>query len=192
MLDIAPNLYVMKSNLVLVLITVAFLGCSKQQPPASAYAGQDSRAVKSLSDEEIRDLLEGAGMGYAKVAELNGFPGPKHVLELADELVLTPQQKAETAALFDRMNARARELGAQLVDTEKSLDAIFAGGDVDSAAARRTMSLAADIEAQIRWTHVSAHLSQTEILTHQQRQSYVELRGYRSEHQHRGDHQHGT
>ena len=112
----------------LALVTIAFLGCSKQQPAKSPYSGQESRAVKSLSDSEIRGLLDGAGLGYAKVAELNGFPGPKHVLELADDLALTAQQKAETRALFDSMNARARELGARLVDAETSLDAIFAGG----------------------------------------------------------------
>ena len=127
------------------LAPFAISGCQKATEPASPYAGQESRAVKSLSDEEVKTLLTGQGMGYAKVAELNGFPGPKHVLELANELALTPEQTAETEELFANMNASARVLGSQLVEAEKSLDEIFSGHAVDSAAARKAMSLSAEL-----------------------------------------------
>ena len=42
--------------------------------------------VNALSPDEVQQYLAGAGMGYAKAAELNHFPGPMHVLELADKL----------------------------------------------------------------------------------------------------------
>jgi len=67
----------------------------------SPYAGQHARQLKALSDDEVRQLLEGAGMGYARAAELNGYPGPMHVLELADKLGLSAQQREETRRLMD-------------------------------------------------------------------------------------------
>ena len=48
----------------------------------SPYAGQEVRRIKSLSAERVADLLAGRGAGYAKAAELNGVPGPVHVLEV--------------------------------------------------------------------------------------------------------------
>jgi len=41
----------------------------------------------ALSVEQIEQYRAGAGMGYAKAAELNRYPGPMHVLELADGAV---------------------------------------------------------------------------------------------------------
>ena len=41
-------------------------------------------------------------MGLAKAAELNHYPGPAHVLTLATELALTPDQKARTDAYEGR------------------------------------------------------------------------------------------
>src|SRR5262245_58316557 len=73
------------------------------QAPSAPYAGQQNREIKALSPEEIRDLAEGRGMGLAKAAELNGYPGPSHVLELAAPLRLTAEQRAATQALFQRM-----------------------------------------------------------------------------------------
>src|SRR5438876_506210 len=67
---------------------------------ARPYAGQQSREIKALSPEEIGQYLSGAGMGYAKPAELNGYPGPMHVLENADGLALTPEQRKQTTALM--------------------------------------------------------------------------------------------
>src|SRR5262245_17037372 len=79
------------------------------QHPQSAqpYAGQQTREVASLSAKELDDLLAGRGAGLAKAAELNGHPGPAHVLEFADELRLTPEQRALVQAAFERMQARA-------------------------------------------------------------------------------------
>ena len=59
--------------------------------------------------------LSGKGMGLAKAAELNGYPGPAHVLELAAQLDLTPEQKTKTEVLFKKMQARAIPLGKELV-----------------------------------------------------------------------------
>jgi hypothetical protein len=59
------------------LITVLMVSAlALAQQSHSPYAGQEKRAVKTLSpDEEIQALLNGRGMGLAKVAELNHYPG---------------------------------------------------------------------------------------------------------------------
>jgi len=47
------------------------------------YAGQQAREIKALTVAEIQAYLSGAGSGYAKAAELNHYPGPKHAIENA-------------------------------------------------------------------------------------------------------------
>jgi hypothetical protein len=49
---------------------------------AGPYAGMQARPIKALSAEQIADLKAGRGMSLALAAELNGYPGPRHVLEL--------------------------------------------------------------------------------------------------------------
>jgi hypothetical protein len=65
------------------------------------YAGQQTRTIKALSDDDIATLRKGEGMGMAKAAELNGYPGPKHVLDLAQQLRLTDAQRDNVQAIFE-------------------------------------------------------------------------------------------
>ena len=92
----------------------------------SLYAGQTTRAGKALSDQRIADYLAGKGMGYATAAELTGYPGPAHVLELATDLRLTPEQQVRPHQVFQSMQADATSVGRALVDRERELDASFA------------------------------------------------------------------
>jgi hypothetical protein len=66
----------------------------------------------------------------ARPAELNGYPGPMHVLDLRDRLGLTPEQEAAVRSSFARMEVAAKPLGAELVERERALDRAFAGGAV--------------------------------------------------------------
>lgn len=59
------------------------------------YAGQQVRAIKALSDDNIAALRKGEGMRMAKAAELNGYPGPAHVLQFAAQLGLTEAQQRD-------------------------------------------------------------------------------------------------
>src|SRR5215472_3183899 len=92
------------------------------------YAGQQGRAIKALSDDDIASLRKGEGMGMAKAAELNGYPGPAHVLALAVQLGLTDAERRDVQAIFDRMSDAAKPLGAELIEREHSLDQLFAKG----------------------------------------------------------------
>src|SRR5918999_4868718 len=108
------------------MLVLAAGGAHAQQ----GYSGQESRDVKALSAEEIDQYRAGAGMGYAKAAELNHFPGPMHVLELANELRLSDEQRAATRRLMDEHKREARAIGAKLVEAERRLDALFRRGKV--------------------------------------------------------------
>src|SRR6516225_6779442 len=81
----------------------------------SPYAGMQTRTIKALSDQQIADLKAGRGMGLAMAAELNGYPGPIHVLELSEQLALSADQKARVEALFKSMKMEAVPLGAKLL-----------------------------------------------------------------------------
>jgi hypothetical protein len=143
------------------------------------YAGQSTRAIKSLSQEEASALLAGQGSGFAKAAELNGYPGPAHVLELASQLGLDPTQLAATQALMSEHRRRARKLGADLVAAEAELDALFADRQARAASVDDATQRIASLQAGLRAEHLKTHLLETALLTPAQIDRYAFLRGYR-------------
>ena len=158
---------------VLTLLSGA-AGAQSQSP----YVGQQFREIKALSPQEISDYLSGKGMGLAKAAELNGYPGPAHVLELATQLHLTADQKVKTEALFKRMQGRAIALGKELVEEERVLNHIFASHSVTPEALGGSLARIAKLQAQVRQVHLEAHLQQTALLSREQVSQYNRLRGY--------------
>lgn len=156
----------------------------------SPYAGEESRPIKALSPQQIDDYLQGRGLGYAKAAELNHYPGPRHVLELADELELTPQQISRSTAIFESMQAQAAALGRQFVAQEQALDRAFADGAIDPESLRTRVAELGALEAQIRYAHLAAHLEQKPVLSEHQLRLYDQLRGYGPGQRHQHDHVH--
>ncbi|TAM43482.1 MAG: hypothetical protein EPN55_13560 [Gammaproteobacteria bacterium] len=162
-----------------VLLVVAVNNAVSAAPPAS-YAGQEQREIKALSPEEVKDYLAGKGMGLAKAAELNRYPGPAHVLELAGPLRLSADQKRRTEAVFNAMQVEARRQGAMLVEKERALDRQFAAGAITAEELRSSLAQIAGVQAEIRRIHLQAHLEQKKILTPEQVVRYSALRGYAS------------
>ena len=165
------------AGFVFLLAPLAF-AASAATPTATPYAGQETRSIKSLSDDEISALLAGQGMGLAKAAELNGYPGPAHVLELASELRLTSEQRAATEALFVSMQSKAAKLGAALVDEERRLDQLFRERTVTGDSLAGELSKIGALQAEVRGVHLEAHLAELRILTPEQAAKYASLRGY--------------
>jgi Spy/CpxP family protein refolding chaperone len=167
----------MKSILIHLAVLAAFFA-SAASAQHSTYAGQEKRAIKALSDDEIRQYRSGAGMGYAQAAELNAFPGPMHVLELADKLTLSPEQRAATRRLMDEHKAEARAIGAKLVEAEAALDRLFVSGRVDEAVLAGQVRRVAAVQGEYRLSHLATHRRMQALLTAEQIRRYGELRGY--------------
>ena len=164
------------------LITAALLAtiaaAHAAEPAPSPYAGQEARTIKALSAEDIEALRTGQGMGYAKAAELNGYPGPAHVLALAEQLQLTPQQLSKTRDIEASMRTKAKTIGAELIDAEAQLDNLFAAKHIDARALNASLQHIAELQSQLRRAHLQAHLEQTSLLSAAQTARYIELRGY--------------
>ena len=146
--------------------------------PMAPYVGQQTRTIKALSDEDVAALLKGEGMGFAKPAELNGYPGPKHVLDLAVQLKLTADQRQQVQAIFDRMSAAAKPLGAALVERERLLDQLFAKGDITPDRVAAETAGIGKLQGRLRSVHVAAHLETRALLNPDQIALYEHLRGY--------------
>jgi Spy/CpxP family protein refolding chaperone len=144
----------------------------------SPYAGGEGSEVKSLTDDEIRAYRDGTGMGLAKPAELNHYPGPRHVLDLAGELGLSEDQTERLKKVFQRMHERAVEVGGRILEKEKALDRAFASGKIDDSALRNLTAQIASLQADLRAAHLAAHLETKRILTPRQVGRYDEIRGY--------------
>ena len=142
------------------------------------YADLSSRSIKALSKEEIDGLLAGTGMGMALAAELNGYPGPRHVLELAAKLGLTELQRERTEHAFKEMEAKARPLGEAVIMAERELDNLFASGTATHDLVFAGTAKVSKLQGELRATHLSYHLRMVEILTSKQIEEYNRLRGY--------------
>jgi Spy/CpxP family protein refolding chaperone len=174
----------MKSALIVLLLAFALSESSRAEHP-QPYAGMESRMIKALSDQQIADLKSGRGMGLALAAELNGYPGPKHVLELADQLGLTVPQRKTVQQWFDAMKAETIPLGEQLLVKEADLDRQFAARTVTPASLKIATSAIGEVQSKLREAHLRYHLATAALLTPEQMQRYGELRGYSKD---AGDH----
>ena len=145
---------------------------------ASPYVAQLDSPVRGLSAQEVDDLRAGRGMGFARMAELNNYPGPRHVLDLQEELKLSAEQQASIEAIFSAMHTEAQALGEQILTREEQLGAAFVGGAVDEATLQQHVMTLAELYGQLRVAHLRAHLQVTPLLTPEQITAYNELRGY--------------
>lgn len=157
------------------------------QEQRSPYAGEERREIKALSPGQVDQLLDGAGMGLARAAELNGVPGPRHVLDMADQLELTDAQRAEIERIEDRMHEAAVRLGREILELEEALDRLFAVGPADPSEVERLADpseverLAGRIGQRsglLRAVHLLAHLETAVVLRPAQIRRYGVLRGY--------------
>lgn len=146
----------------------------------SNYRGEETRAIKSLSMNDIEELQRGAGWGLAKAAELNGVPGPLHLLELKSEIDLTAIQINKLTEIFDQMRAKAIESGKELVEQERQLDELFRSELPSQAQLNEQLSIIGQLRTKLRSIHLSAHLKTPAILTKHQIKQYNELRGYKN------------
>jgi len=169
-------------GLLAVVAILAFGGASAAvAQEMSQYAGQEKREIKSLSADDIEQLKAGKGWGLAKAAELNGYPGPSHLLEMKDKIGLSGTQLKQVQGIFEEMRSAAVPLGNRLIELERELDKEFSGGTVDRAKLEGLLSEIGKVQGELRFVHLSAHLKTPLILTKEQIRTYNSLRGYGSD-----------
>lgn len=144
----------------------------------SPYVAMIDRPIRALSAEQQADLLAGRGMTLALAAELNGWPGPLHVLELADQLTLTDEQRHRTERLAAAMGVEAKTIGARIVEEERILDDLFRERRITPAELDARTAMIGTLQGELRRTHLRAHIEQAALLTQTQIDAYDRLRGY--------------
>ncbi len=170
-------------TLSLALVIVAIPALSPAQghsDHASPYAGFETRTIKGLSETDIEELRRGGGWGLALAAELNGAPGPAHLLELRDEIPLLADQVAAIQAIFAEMQDEAIEAGSRLIEAEAAIETAFGAGEFDDSRLRSLIAEAEATRAELRFIHLSRHLSTPPLLSADQIARYNTLRGYGS------------
>lgn len=173
------------------LMALLLSGCVQPEGGGSSpYVELLDAEVRGLSDQEIQDLRTGAGMGLALPAELNGWPGPLHVLEHADELVLSENQYNQIKRLRQQMLDEAVPLGEQIVAAHAALEEAFRTKQIDEDALRDHVAAIESLQTELRYVHLKTHLKTYPVLTEHQRALYDELRGYSDGHVHDPSHDH--
>lgn len=165
----------------ILLITVAAApGLHAQMSHAhhSAYADETRTGITSLSADEITQLENGEGMGFARAAELNSYPGPRHVLDAAEELGLSASQREQTQRIFDEMKSEAVRIGGEIIEKERHLSRRFEHRHIDEPQLRGLVTEIGLLRAELRVAHLRAHLEMATLLSAEQIERYDALRGY--------------
>lgn len=132
--------------------------------------------VRTLSAQEVKVLRSGGGDEMVLAAELNGYPSPARVLEMGEELGLTPDQRFELARLNAITQGKARAMGDRIVVAEKNFDVFMAAAEQPIDLIRAHLDNIAGLHAALRGIRIASHMEAFDILTEPQRRQYAELR----------------
>jgi Spy/CpxP family protein refolding chaperone len=125
-------------------------------------------------------LRNGEGMGMAMYADMNGYPGPKHILDLKDKLGLTKdqQKKVEDAVKLVKISATTK--GDEIIVAEQELFSLFKSGKVNEKTLRLKLENIGKLRGELRYIHLQAHVRMKQILSAGQIQQYYESRSSES------------
>jgi len=166
-----------KTWMIAIMVAMVGLGATVAQE-RSPYVGLETRELKALSPEDVGALERGEGWGLALSAELNGVPGPAHLLELAEEIPLDAEQLAAVRELYEEMRAEAIAEGGMFLELEAEIEARFRAGDMPREVLVDLLMQSAESRGRLRAIHLSRHLDTLALLTPEQIARYAELRGY--------------
>lgn len=161
----------------LLLMTSSALAQDRLNSP---YRQQAATGLRGLNEKEIADLKAGNGMGLARAAELNSYPGPRHVLDAIAEgkLSATREQRERIQQVFNTMNRDAVDVGGKILAEEQILEAGFRSATMTDTDLRSRITRIAALQGELRAIHLAAHILTRGILSETQIDRYNELRGY--------------
>ena len=169
------------AQVLVLLLVAAFAISATDHNHKSKYAGEEKRKIKSLSATDIEELQNGKGWGLAIAAELNGVPGPVHLLEMKEEINLSAEQIQAIEDIYIKMKQEAVPLGLELIELERELNNHFANRTITNELLRQILQKIAQVHKQLRYVHLSTHLKTPDILKSEQITLYNKLRGYSSD-----------
>jgi hypothetical protein len=161
-----------------ILVLVGATAAAEQL--TSPYRQDVQAGLRGLNANEIAELRAGAGMGLARAAELNSYPGPRHVLDAvqAGQLQASPDQVTRIRRIFDEMRDAARRIGAEILSEEHRLEGAFQAAAITEPALLARVERIAALQGQLRAVHLRAHVATRAILSSDQVTRYNKLRGY--------------
>jgi Spy/CpxP family protein refolding chaperone len=122
-------------------------------------------------------MKSGEGMGMALYAEMNGYPGPKHVLDLKEQIGLTKDQQKKIGEIAKPMRISAVGKGEEIIEAEQELNKLFGTGKINEKLLRTKLEAIGRMRGDLRFIHLQAHLKMKQILTPNQILEYYNLRG---------------
>ena len=173
------HLMIKKYQTPFALLWLSLTSAMFAAPAPSPSAGEQTREIKALSESDIDNLRNGRGMSLARPAELNSYPGPRHVLDTA-VLALTPAQTATLTRVFAAMKSAAIPLGEKIIERETALDHFFTGQHATTESVRALTVEIGQLQGELRAVHLNAHVATVAILTPAQIARYNQARGYTS------------
>ena len=163
-LDAGAWRFIVRATVLLAIIAL----CSSQSPSQSQS--------KPVLPPDREDLLKGTGVGLTAIADMNNYPGPRHVLDLKSELSLTRDQVKKTEALEKVVSSSAVAKGGEIVQAEEELNQLFEAGTVSEKVMRSKLEQIGKLRADLRFIHLQAHLRMRQILTPEQIKQFTELK----------------
>ena len=137
------------------------------------------------ADKESLEKSEGAGM--ASYADINGYPGPKHVLEMQETLKLTDDQIKDISAIIDEMSENARATGEMIIAKERELESSFRLGKAGESYTKQLATEIGSLRGALRSVHLNAHIQAKSVLTKEQIATYMAIR-HKEHKQKKGSH----
>jgi hypothetical protein len=144
----------------------------------SPYADMAVDDRTSLPAQEVAGLRAGEGMGMALPAELNSYPGPRHVLDLGGALALSPEQRSSLENVRRRMTDAATAKADEVLDAEAELAELFRSGRADRTRLQALSLTVGRLRAELRAIHLAAHIETRALLSEEQVRAYDRHRGY--------------
>jgi hypothetical protein len=89
----------------------------------------------------------------ALLAELNSYPGPRHVLDLSSELGLTSEQQKQIEQIYEEMKEQAIPLSLQFIEIEREMDQKF----IDKTIAPDELSKLIQQSGEVHWKLRNTH-----------------------------------
>jgi hypothetical protein len=170
----------MRILLIFAICLLVAVPALAQDQLTSPYRQQAEKGLRGLDEKEIAELKAGAGMRLARAAELNSYPGPRHVLDAieAGKLAGGAEQRERVQQVFNRMNRDAVRVGTQILEEEQRLETGFRTATITESDLRSRETRIAALQGELRAIPLAAHLTTRSILSESQITRYNELRGY--------------